>query len=195
MRLNKRSPVHFHLPAIHDEPILRLDVPYHEHYRLKTDEASSSIGIPARRSNSSRNVSRDFHRLRIFLVRMRAVFEAVSSLRVGCPRLSAKARYCFRHLRRSSRRRIAPSSAFVIRCNDINLERRFQKILEVGIKRVILPARSQNLNAFAERWIQLIKQDCLSKLILFGEDSLRRAVNEYILHYHEERNQQGIGNR
>ena len=61
----------------------------------------------------------------------------------------------------------------------------FQKILEgVGIKRVTLPARSPNLNAFAERWIQSIKQDCLSKLILFGEGSLRRAVNEYIAHYH-----------
>jgi len=46
----------------------------------------------------------------------------------------------------------------------------FQKILEaVGIKQVTLPARSPNLNAFAERWIQSIKQECLSKLILFGE--------------------------
>jgi len=71
----------------------------------------------------------------------------------------------------------------------------FQKILEaVGIKRVTLPARSPNLNAFAERWIQSIKQECLSKLILFGERSLRSAIHEYVEHYHRERNHQGLGN-
>ena len=71
----------------------------------------------------------------------------------------------------------------------------FQQILEgMGIKRVTLPARSPNLNAFAERWIQSIKEECLSKLILFGEGALRRAINEYVAHYHRERNHQGVGN-
>ena len=39
-----------------------------------------------------------------------------------------------------------------------------------------------------------IRQECLSKLILFGEASLRRALNEYIDHHHFERNYQGKGN-
>jgi hypothetical protein len=39
-----------------------------------------------------------------------------------------------------------------------------------------------------------IRRECLSKLILFGEASLRRALNEYIAHYHSERNHQGKGN-
>ena len=40
-----------------------------------------------------------------------------------------------------------------------------------------------------------IKEECLAKLILFGESSLRRALRQYLLHYHEERNHQGKGNR
>jgi hypothetical protein len=50
------------------------------------------------------------------------------------------------------------------------------------------------LNAFAERWVKSVKGDCLSKLILFGETSLRRALHEYIVHYHAERNHQGKDN-
>ena len=49
-------------------------------------------------------------------------------------------------------------------------------------------------NAFAERWVGSIRRECRSKLILFGEASLRRALNEYIAHYHSERNHQGKGN-
>jgi putative transposase len=63
-----------------------------------------------------------------------------------------------------------------------------------GIEPVSLPPRSPNLNAYAERWVRSIRQECLSKLILFGEASLRRALNEYIEHHHFERNHQGKGN-
>jgi hypothetical protein len=49
-------------------------------------------------------------------------------------------------------------------------------------------------NAFAERWVCSVRQECLSKLILFGEASLRRALDEYIDHHHIERNHQGKGN-
>ena len=58
-----------------------------------------------------------------------------------------------------------------------------------------LPARSPNLNAYAERWVRSVKEECLSRLILFGESSLRRALQQYIVHYHEERNHQGKDNR
>lgn len=56
---------------------------------------------------------------------------------------------------------------------------------------ILLPARSPNLNSYAERWVRSVKQDCLSKLILFGEASLKRALQQYEMHYHEERNHQG----
>jgi transposase InsO family protein len=63
-----------------------------------------------------------------------------------------------------------------------------------GIRPLALPPRSPNLNAFAERWVGAIRQECLSKLILFGEASLRRALNDYIEYHHFERNHQGKGN-
>ena len=48
--------------------------------------------------------------------------------------------------------------------------------------------------AYAERWVRSVKEECLSKVILFGERSLRRALSEYVDHYHEERNHQGKDN-
>ena len=63
-----------------------------------------------------------------------------------------------------------------------------------SIRCLKLPPRSPNLNAFAERWIRSVKEECLSKLILFGELSLHRALNEFVAHYHSERNHQGKGN-
>src|SRR5260370_14223711 len=46
----------------------------------------------------------------------------------------------------------------------------------------------------AERYVRSINQECLSKLIQFGEASLRRALSEFIDHYHSERNHQGNRN-
>ena len=71
----------------------------------------------------------------------------------------------------------------------------FRAIIESGqVKTLPLPARSPNLNAFAERWVRSVKDECLSKIILFGERSLRRALSEYVAHYHAERNHQGKSN-
>lgn len=65
----------------------------------------------------------------------------------------------------------------------------------VGVEPVKLPPRSPNLNAHAERFVRTIKECCLERLILFGESSLRTAVQNFITHYHSERNHQGLGNR
>jgi putative transposase len=61
-------------------------------------------------------------------------------------------------------------------------------------KALTLPPRSPNLNAFAERWVRSVKQECLSRLMLFGEGSLKRALTEFTQHYHSERNHQGKDN-
>jgi putative transposase len=63
------------------------------------------------------------------------------------------------------------------------------------VKPIALPARSPNLNAYAERWVRSVKEERLSKLILFGESSLSRTLSEFGLHYHGERNHQGKGNK
>ena len=58
-----------------------------------------------------------------------------------------------------------------------------------------VPPRSPNLNAYAERFVRSIKESCLERLILFGESSLRTAIQNFMAHYHSERHHQGLGNR
>ncbi len=64
-----------------------------------------------------------------------------------------------------------------------------------GVSCVKLPPRSPNLNAYAERFVRSIKSECLNRMIFFGGRHLRYVINEYVEHYHSERNHQGIGNR
>ena len=57
----------------------------------------------------------------------------------------------------------------------------FQQIIDnAGVERVVLPPRSPNLNAYAERWVRSVKEEALAKMTLFGEDFLRYVLNEYI---------------
>ena len=71
----------------------------------------------------------------------------------------------------------------------------FRWLIESGQAEPLkLPARSPNLNAHAERWVKPVKDEALSKLIFFGEVSLRSALREYLTHFHNERNHQGKGN-
>jgi transposase InsO family protein len=66
---------------------------------------------------------------------------------------------------------------------------------EAGVRLVRLPARSPNLNAHLERFLRSLKDECLDRMIFFGEGSLRRATGQFLAHYHQERNHQGLGNR
>lgn len=58
-----------------------------------------------------------------------------------------------------------------------------------------LPPRSPNLNAYAERFVRSIKEECLDRVVILGENHLRLLVREYVEHYHLERNHQGLDNR
>jgi len=63
-----------------------------------------------------------------------------------------------------------------------------------GIKALRLPPPSPNLNAHAERFVRTIKESCLNRMIFFGEQSLRTTIDEFMQHYHHERNHQGLSN-
>jgi transposase InsO family protein len=68
-------------------------------------------------------------------------------------------------------------------------------LLQVDVHPVRLPARSPNLNAHMERFMRSLKDECLRRMIFFGETSLRRAILQFVDHYHQERNHQGLANR
>ena len=86
------------------------------------------------------------------------------------------------------------SRRYLIHDRDTKFTDSFRAIVKSGyVEPLKLPARSPNLNAYAERWVKSVKEEVLSKLILFGEVSLKRALND-ITHFHQERNHQGRGN-
>jgi len=88
------------------------------------------------------------------------------------------------------------NKAFLIMDRDTKYTDDFRDYLDrEGVKPVRCLARAPNCNAFAERFVRSIKEECLDRMILFGEASLRRALREYVVHYHSERNHQGVGNR
>ena len=68
-------------------------------------------------------------------------------------------------------------------------------IAHSGVESVKLPPQSPNLNAYAERFVRSIKESCLDRMILFGEESLRTAIQNFVAHYHGERNHQGLANQ
>jgi hypothetical protein len=68
-------------------------------------------------------------------------------------------------------------------------------LASVGVESVKLPPQSPHLNTYAERFVRTIKESCLNRLILFGEGSLRKAVSEFVAHYHDERHHQGLDNQ
>jgi putative transposase len=63
------------------------------------------------------------------------------------------------------------------------------------VEPVRLPQRSPNLNSHIERYMRSLKEECLERLILFGEKSLLKSVSEYLTHFHTERSHQGLENR
>jgi transposase InsO family protein len=85
---------------------------------------------------------------------------------------------------------------YVIMDRDGKFSPAFRAILKSdGVESLLLPARSPNLNAHLERFHRSLKEECLDRMIFFGEASLRNAVREFLAHYHAERNHQGMGNR
>jgi transposase InsO family protein len=71
----------------------------------------------------------------------------------------------------------------------------FKMLLRAAdVELVRLPARSPNLNAYAERFVGSIRQECLRHIVRLGDRHLREVVREYVEHYHRERNHQGLDN-
>jgi len=85
---------------------------------------------------------------------------------------------------------------YLIMDRDTKFTASFRGLLkESGVKAVRLPPRSPKMSAHLERFMRSIKSEALSKMIFFGESSLRQATISFLAHYHQERNHQGLSNR
>jgi transposase InsO family protein len=84
---------------------------------------------------------------------------------------------------------------YLIHDRDTKFTPAFDGLLKAsGVESIILPPQSPNLNAHCERFVCSIKEEALDQMVMLGERSLYYVVQQYLAHYHTERNHQGLGN-
>ena len=85
---------------------------------------------------------------------------------------------------------------YLLMDRDTKFTEVFRHTLKIeGIESVVLPPRSPNSNPHIERFMKSLKTEALDRMIFFGVGMLRNAVRQYLLHYHGERNHQGLANQ
>src|ERR671933_234524 len=84
---------------------------------------------------------------------------------------------------------------YLLHDRDTKFTQVFETVLkESGVEPILLPPRSPNLNAHCERFIRSIKEEALAQMVMLGERALYYAIQQYLAHYHHERNHQGLDN-
>jgi putative transposase len=85
---------------------------------------------------------------------------------------------------------------YLLHDRDTKFTRAFDALLkDSGVNPIVLPARSPNLNAHCERFMRSIKEEALDQMMMLGERSLYYTIQQYLAHYHHERNHQGLANQ
>jgi len=85
---------------------------------------------------------------------------------------------------------------YLIHDRDSKFTEAFDALLKAsGVEPVVLPPQSPNLNAHCERFVRSIKEEVVGRMICMGEASLRYTLTQYLVHYHAERNHQGLNNQ
>jgi putative transposase len=85
---------------------------------------------------------------------------------------------------------------YLIHDRDTKFTQAFDVLLKgSGVEPLLLPPRSPNLNAHCERFVRSIKEEALAQMVMLGERSLYYAIQQYLTHYHHERNHQGLHNQ
>jgi putative transposase len=85
---------------------------------------------------------------------------------------------------------------YLIHDRDTKFTQAFDGLLnDSGVEPIVLPPRSPNLNAHCERFVRSIKEEALEQMVMLGERSLSYAIQQYLSHYHAERNHQGLVNQ
>jgi hypothetical protein len=84
---------------------------------------------------------------------------------------------------------------YLLRDNDSKFGAAFDTVFEAkGITVKKVGPRAPNMNAYAERWVQSVRRECLDHFVVFGEGHLRHILKEYETHYNLERCHPGVGN-
>jgi putative transposase len=86
-----------------------------------------------------------------------------------------------------------PAIHFLIRDNDKKFSHAFDTVFRsAGIHVIPIPHHAPNANAFSERWIRSVREECLDKVLIINQAHLRRVMREYIAFFNTARPHQGI---
>ena len=66
---------------------------------------------------------------------------------------------------------------------------------DVGSKVIRLPVQPPNLNAYAERWVRTVREECLDHMIVLNENHLRWVLREFIHYYNGRRPHRALDSR
>jgi hypothetical protein len=83
---------------------------------------------------------------------------------------------------------VTSAPGFLVRDRDSKFTRAFDDVLAAdGIRTIKTPIQAPNANAFAERWVRTVRQECLDWMLIWGRRHLERVLDEYVRHYNDER--------
>jgi transposase InsO family protein len=89
---------------------------------------------------------------------------------------------------------LVPRPEILIRDRDSKFTAAFDEVLRSeGVLAMKTPPRAPRANAFAERWVQSARRECLDRMLIFGERHLRLVMREYVDHYNRGRPHRGLG--
>ena len=86
-----------------------------------------------------------------------------------------------------------PAIHYLIRDNDKKFSHAFDTVFwSSGIQVIPIPHHAPNANAYAERWIRSVREECLDTALIINQAHLRRVMREYVAFFSSARPHQGI---
>jgi transposase InsO family protein len=77
---------------------------------------------------------------------------------------------------------------FLVRDRDTKFSKSFDEVFaSMGVATILIPVRASKANAFAERWVRTVREDCLDHILVFSRRQLERVLAEYVEHYNRGR--------
>ena len=81
---------------------------------------------------------------------------------------------------------------FLIHDRDIRFTVAFDNALKsAGFHIIHTPLRAPDANAYAERWVRTVREECLDHLLIMNQSHLKRVMDSYISYYETSRPHQG----
>ncbi len=86
------------------------------------------------------------------------------------------------------------TALFLIRDRDSKFTCAFDDVFAADGTQVI-KAPIQAPNAYAERWVRTVQEECLDWMLIWGRRHLERVLDEYVRHYNDQRPHRGLALR